>query len=129
VPDGDAANARGRAEAATRVRTLLRDLGCSDAEIDQAVSDDVVDLLLVDRMLLPTRHRLTQAEVAETTDIPIDLVHRFWRALGFPDVGDDDAVFTEMDVEAIRLFQAVVDGPHRRGADLAGRHSDPDALR
>jgi len=108
VPDGDAANVQGRAEAVTRVRSLLLDLGCSDAEIDQAVSDDVVDLLLVDRMLLPTQRRLTQSEVAETTGIPIELAHRFWRALGFPDVGDDDAVFTEMDVEAIRLFQAMV---------------------
>ncbi len=108
MPDGDAANVQEHAEAAARVRSLLLDLGCSEAEIDQAVSDDVVDLLVVDRMLVPTQRRLTQAEVAETTDIPIDLAHRFWRALGFPDVGDDDAVFTEMDIEAIRLFQAMV---------------------
>jgi adenylate cyclase len=108
VPEGDAARVQEHAEAATRVRSLLLDLGCSDAEIDQAVSDDVVDLLVVDRMLIPTHRRLTQAEVAETTGISIDLAHRFWRALGFPDVGDDDAAFTEMDVEAIRLFQAMV---------------------
>jgi adenylate cyclase len=108
VPDGDAANVPGRAEAAARVRALLLDLGCSDAEIDQAISDDVVDLLVVDRMLVPSQRRLTQAEVAETTDIPIELAHRFWRALGFADVDDDDAVFTEMDIEAIRLFQAMV---------------------
>ena len=42
-------------EALARVRSLLLDLGCTDAEIDQAVADDVVDLLVVDRMLVPDR--------------------------------------------------------------------------
>ena len=46
--------------------------------------------------------------MAEATAIPIELAQRFWRALGFLDVGDDEAVFTEMDVEAVRLFQAMV---------------------
>jgi adenylate cyclase len=83
-------------------------MGCTDAEIDQAVEDDVVDLLVVDRMLIPAEHRLTQAQVSATTAIPVELAQRFWRALGFLDVGDDEAVFTEMDVEAIRMFQAMV---------------------
>ena len=46
--------------------------------------------------------------MAETTDIPLEVARRFWRALGFLDVGDDDPVFTEMDIEAVRLFQAMV---------------------
>jgi adenylate cyclase len=97
-----------RALALARVRSLLLDLGCTDEEIDRAVADDVVDLLVVDRMLVPADRRLTQAEVAATTDIPIDVARRFWRALGFLDVGDDDPAFTEMDIEAVRLFQAMV---------------------
>ena len=36
------------------------------------------------------------------------MARRFWRALGFLDVGDDEAVFTEMDIEAVRLFQSMV---------------------
>ena len=98
----------GRVQALARVRSLLLDLGCTDTEIDRAVEDDVVDLLVVDRMLVPTSRRLTQAEVAETTDIPIDVARRFWRALGFLDVDDDDAAFTEMDIDAVRLFQTMV---------------------
>jgi adenylate cyclase len=108
VTDGDVPDVHRRVEALARVRSILHELGCTDAEIDRAVGDAVVDLLVVDRMLVPTEHRLTQAEVAATTDIPIDLARRFWRALGFPDVGDDDAAFTEMDIEAVRLFQAMV---------------------
>ena len=95
-------------EALARVRSLLADLGCTDAEIDRAVADDVVDLLVVDRMLVSTDHRFTQAEVAETTGIPLEVARRFWRALGFLGRRDDDAVFTDMDVEAVQLFQSMV---------------------
>ncbi len=97
-----------RIQALIRVRAILLDLGCTEEEIDRAVDDDVVDLLMVDRLLVPAGRRLTQAQVAEQTDIPIELARRFWRALGFLDVGDDDPVFTEMDIEAVRLFQAMV---------------------
>jgi hypothetical protein len=97
-----------RVEALARVRYLLLDLGCTDEEIDRAVEDDVIDLLVVDRMLVPSDHRLTQAEVAERTDIPVDVAKRFWRALGFLDVDDAEAAFTDLDIEAIRIFQSMV---------------------
>ena len=105
VDDGDTI---ARVEALARVRFLLLELGSTDQEIDHAVEDDVLDLLVVDRMLVPFDHRLTQTEVAERTDIPLDTAKRFWRALGFLDVGEDEAVFTDMDVEAIRTFQTLV---------------------
>ena len=104
VDDGDIT----RVEALARVRFLLLELGCSDEEIDRAVEDDVLDLLVTDRMLVPAGHRLTQAEVAAQTDIPLDVAKRFWRALGFLDVDDDEAAFTDMDIEAVQLFQSMV---------------------
>jgi len=97
-----------RIEALARVRTLLHGFGCTDEEIDRAVEDDVIDLLVVDRMLVPTGHRMTQAEVAEQTDIPLDVTKRFWRALGFLDVDESEQAFTDMDIEAVRLFQSMV---------------------
>ncbi|MGO8871678.1 MAG: adenylate cyclase regulatory domain-containing protein [Acidimicrobiales bacterium] len=97
-----------RIHALARVRALLLGLGCGDEEIDRAVADDVLDLLVVDRMLVPAKRRMTQAEVAETTDIPVDVVRRFWRALGFLDVDEDELAFTDMDIEAVRLFQSMV---------------------
>jgi adenylate cyclase len=108
VSDKKTTDGQARIDALARVRTLLLDLGCSNEEIDQAVADDVVDLLMVDRMLVPAVRRMTQAEVAATTDIPVEVARRFWRALGFLDVGDDDPAFTEMDIEAVRLFQSMV---------------------
>ena len=108
MPDDPAISGQARSEALHRVRTLLVDLGCSREEIDRAAADDVLDLLVVDRMVVPAQRRMTQAQVAETTDIAIETARRFWRALGFLDVGDDDPVFTDMDIEAVRLFQSMV---------------------
>jgi len=68
----------------------------------------VLDLLVVDHLLVPTGHRLTQAEVAGRTDIPLDVAKRFWRALGFLDVDEDEPAFTDMDLEAVQLFQSLV---------------------
>ncbi|HEY4929065.1 MAG TPA: adenylate cyclase regulatory domain-containing protein [Acidimicrobiales bacterium] len=97
-----------RVEALARVRFLLVDLGCTDEEIDRSVEDDVLDLLVVDRMLVPSGVRFTQAVVADRTDIPLDVAKRFWRALGFLDVDEDDAAFTDMDIEAVHIFQSMV---------------------
>jgi adenylate cyclase len=97
-----------RVEALARVRYLLLDLGCTDEEIDLAVEDDVLDLLVVDHLLVPSGHRLTQSEVADRTDIPVDVAKRFWRALGFLDVDEDEPAFTDMDIEAVQLFQSLV---------------------
>jgi len=97
-----------RIEALARVRALLHDLGSTDEEIDRAAADDLLDLLVVDRLLVPSGHRMTRAEVSERTDIPVDVTRRFWRALGFLDVGADEPVFTDMDVEAVHIFQSMV---------------------
>jgi adenylate cyclase len=97
-----------RHQALARVRSLLLDLGATEEEVDRAVADDTVDLMMVDRMLVPAERRMTQAEVVERTGVPLDFALRIWRALGFLDVGDEESVFTEMDVEALHLFQAMM---------------------
>ena len=97
-----------REQALARVRSLLLDLGTSEEEIDEAVDDDVVDLLVVDRLLIPAERRMTQHELAELTGMSEELVRRLWRALGFIDVPEDERAFTEMDVEAVELFQVMV---------------------
>ncbi len=105
---GDAGEAPSRLEAQARVESLLLELGCSPEEIEQAIADDVVDLLVVDRMLMPSSRRLTQSEIADSTDLPLEVIRRLWRALGFLDVGADDLAFTDLDVEAVQLFQSML---------------------
>ncbi|MDA8359299.1 MAG: hypothetical protein M0Z95_24030 [Actinomycetota bacterium] len=99
---------RRRAEALDHVRRRLLAAGATDEEIEQAVADDVLDLLAVDRLLIPAARRYTQVDVAEMTGLPLDLLRRLWRALGFLDVDDNDAVFTDMDIKAVKLFQGML---------------------
>lgn len=97
------------AAALERVRAFLRDHGTPDDEIDRAETDDVLDLLVADQLLVPTRRRYTETDVAERTGMPLELLRRFWRALGFPDVAPDDAMFTDLDIEALLILQSMVE--------------------
>jgi len=105
---GGGPSADEREAALARVRGSLADLGTSGAEIDQAVADGVIDLLVVDRMLIPADRSLTGDDVAARAGVPVELVRRLWRALGFPDTAPGERAFTEMDVDAVRLFSTLV---------------------
>jgi adenylate cyclase len=109
-PDGaddGSPNDERRQAALAHVRELLHLHGATDAEIDQALADDVLDLFVFDRILVPSRKRYTRGEVAELTGVNLDSLVRFWRALGFPNVSDDERSFTDLDLEAVRLFQGM----------------------
>jgi adenylate cyclase len=96
-----------RAEALARVRTFLVEAGVPDEEIDRAEHDDLLDLLVADRVLVPAERRYTEEEIARSTGMPVELARKFWRALGFPDVGPEDRVFTDLDVEAIVVINGL----------------------
>lgn len=97
-----------RAAALDRVRRRLREVGTTDEEIDRAVADDVLDLLAVDRLLVPAPRRYDQHEVAEFTGVPLETLRRFWRALGFLDVPEGDKSFTDLDIKAVELISMMV---------------------
>jgi adenylate cyclase len=109
-PDSD--DAARREAALAHVREVLLLTGATDDEIEQAVADGVIDLFAAERMLIPSRRRYTRAEVAELTGMGLDELERFWRALGFASVPEDDRTFTNLDLEAVRLLQ----GLHALGA-------------
>src|SRR3954452_16661952 len=71
------------------------------------MSDDGTAAL--ERELLGGGRRYTRTEVAELAGVPVEHARRLWRALGFPDVDDNDVSFTEMDLEALRTVQSLVD--------------------
>jgi adenylate cyclase len=98
-----------RPEALERVRAFLLAHGTPPDEITEAESRDVLDLLVADRLLLPAERRYTQSEVAELTGMELDLARRFWRALGFADVGLDERVFTDLDIEALVILRSLMD--------------------
>ena len=81
--------------------------GATEDEIDGAVADGVIDLFVAERMLIPSRRRYSRDEVSELTGVDLGKLERFWRALGFPGVQDDEPAFTDLDLEAVRLFQGL----------------------
>ncbi|HEY5026341.1 MAG TPA: adenylate cyclase regulatory domain-containing protein [Acidimicrobiales bacterium] len=106
TPDREASS---RAEALERVRAFLRAHSTSEDEIAEAEARDVLDLLVADRLLVPADRRYTQAEVSEITGMDLDLARRYWRALGFPDVADDERMFTDLDIEALVILRSMMD--------------------
>jgi adenylate cyclase len=69
---------------------------------DQPDSDDL------ERLLLGASRRYTGEQVAEAANVPVEKAREYWRALGFPDVGDQEA-FTVWDLEALRGIVELVD--------------------
>ena len=94
--------------ALARVRAFLLEQRVPDEVVARAEEEDVLDLLVADCLLVPGE-RYTQAEVAAITGMSEDLAGRFWRALGFADVGAEDRIFTDLDVDAVRTLQTMVD--------------------
>jgi adenylate cyclase len=67
-----------------------------------------VDQERLERILLGGKRRYTRLEVAEKTGVPIERAARLWRALGFATVGDDEVVFTDADIEAVRTADQLI---------------------
>src|SRR4051812_47940726 len=57
--------------------------------------------------LFPDGLRYTAAEVAERTGVSLDHAKRLWRALGFPEAGDE-AFYTEDDLAALNTLTDIV---------------------
>ncbi len=61
--------------------------------------------------VLGGRRGLRSRQVSSDAGVSLLSARRFWRALGFPDVGDDLEAFTEADVDALhRVSRLVRDG-------------------
>jgi adenylate cyclase len=102
-PDGGQDDSRGAAVA--RVRRALLDAGATDEAIDRAIAADTLDLLAVELLIVPSRQRYTPLQVSEITGLPLSTLKQFWRALGFLEPADDDAALSDVDVEAVRSLE------------------------
>ena len=63
----------------------------------------------LERELLGGSRRYTRSEVAELAGVPVEQARQLWRALGFPDVDDDNVAFTDLDVQALVTVKELVD--------------------
>src|ERR1044072_8850868 len=74
-----------------------------------APDDDATGMAGLERALLGGSRRYTRIEVAERAGVPLEHARRLWRALGFPDVDDDNVAFTDLDVHALRTVQELLE--------------------
>ena len=63
----------------------------------------------VEAFLLQERPRLTRVQVAEAAGVPLDVAERLWRWLGFPHASDTDVAFTQLDVDALRQSNELIE--------------------
>jgi adenylate cyclase len=64
--------------------------------------------LLIEQTLLGGQRRYSRAQVSEATGVSRDRASRLWLAMGFAEVGDDELVFTDGDIEALRTWDGLV---------------------
>ncbi|HEY2309024.1 MAG TPA: adenylate/guanylate cyclase domain-containing protein [Streptosporangiaceae bacterium] len=62
----------------------------------------------IEETLLGGPRRYNRVQVSEVTGVDRDRAQRLWMAMGFAEVGDDEAVFTDGDIEALRTWAALV---------------------
>lgn len=104
-----------------RLSRYLRRQGATREEIDAAAGEDMLTLLAVDQLLVPGRREHSADDVAELSGVAPETARLLWRALGFPDVGEGDPVFTNEAVDVVRVI-----GEPDDNALFAP--TDPDAL-
>jgi adenylate cyclase len=63
----------------------------------------------LERLLLDGPRRYTRLQVAEMAGMAPERTQRLWRALGFPDVADDDPAFTDADINALAVLSTLID--------------------
>lgn len=97
-----------RADVIAGLKTLALARGITPQEFDEALAEDRVDLLVVDRLLRPGTGSHTGQEVSSLSGIPLEQADRLWRALGFPEAADE-RVFTDQDIEALEKIRGLTE--------------------
>jgi adenylate cyclase len=81
--------------------SFLQAHGVSDDDIERATKTGRLHLLVLEHLSLAGTPKYTQNEIAELSGMTLDDLRRFWRALGFSDVGPDERAFTEHDLDVL----------------------------
>ena len=85
------------------LRDLLSVLGARDEDIARWEQERTLGLALIAHLALSGEAKYDQGEVAERAGLPLDITKRMWRSMGFPDVAEGERVFTEDDIDALRV--------------------------
>lgn len=82
---------------------VLAELGVPQADIDQAIADDTLSLLALERFSIVEQPEYDLEEVSARSGADPDIVRAYWRALGFPDPRPGEKVFTAADLDLLDL--------------------------
>ncbi len=93
-------------EAREHLLTQLADAGFTQNELADAVAEDRLALLPVDRML---EGELTAADVEERTELPASTFLRLRRQLGLPEAAPDERIFGDEDEAAAKAIKLSLD--------------------
>jgi adenylate cyclase len=93
---------RAREERVELLRHLSRD-GFSIEEMRAAARQGRLALLPVDRVLGAGDACYTSVQVAEQSGVPLELLTKLWRALGFAETSEDEVAYDERDLEAAKI--------------------------
>jgi adenylate cyclase len=72
------------------------------------VTDDAPQDAL-EELILGAPRRYTRQQIAERAGLDLETGRRLWRALGFAETADDEVLFTERDLDAVRLMTRLTD--------------------
>jgi len=101
--EGDARESR------RELLTTLLDEGVPLDELKQAVEEDRLVLLPVERELLGSGERLTGRQVAERAGLDLEFWERLGRSLGLAVADPDEAIYGEFDLEGARRVKRFLD--------------------
>ncbi len=91
------------------MRSVLRSIGLSEEEISRAEQEGTLELLAVERLVLPEPAQYDQGQVAAAAGLPIETVAHLWRALGFPDPRPGEQLFTDTDLEMMKTVVGLLE--------------------
>jgi adenylate cyclase len=85
------------------IAEVLRALGVDEADVTQAEGDGTLVLLGIDHLALGQDLRFDVDEACARTGLPEEELRHIWRSLGFPDPPPGERMFSEVDLENLRI--------------------------
>lgn len=116
APDGAVRDTGARESAAAEALEEAPEEALEEALEDEDQPDPIA--LRLEQLILGAERRYTPFQAARSAGVSVELATRFWRAMGFADIGQAKAL-TEADVLALRRLSGLVE---------AGLLSEPMAI-
>ena len=99
----------GRRRPSRTVQEVLAEGGVPPEDIETARDRGTLELLAVERLLIPDPGKYTLDEASGDIGFDRERLQHFWRALGFPDPKPGEKVFTDTDIANFRTVKHLMD--------------------